>query len=60
MYFVSIIEIIEHLDFLFERADWETELLSKTTVGWYLLRGITDVITCQLLEGISREKKQKD
>lgn len=53
-------ELTEHLDFLFCRIDWETELLSKTIIGQYLLRGITGVITCDLLEGISKENKQKN
>lgn len=53
MHLVSIIDIIEDLGFLFERIGWETELLSKTTAGWYLLGGRTDVIPCELLEGMS-------
>lgn len=59
MNFVSIIEIIERLDFLFERIDWQTELLSRTILGWYLLRGMIDAIACELLEEISKENKRK-
>lgn len=33
--------------------------MSKTVIGQYLLRGITGVITCELLEGISKENKGK-
>jgi len=49
VYFVTVIEILEHFDFLSERVDWETGLLSETVVGLYLLSGITGVITCKLL-----------
>lgn len=36
---VSIIGIRGHVGLLFERIGWETELLSETTAGRYLLGG---------------------
>lgn len=43
------------MDICFEMIDWETELLSKTLIGWFLLRDITDVITCKW----DKQEKQK-
>lgn len=48
---------MEHLDFLFERIDKKTELMSKTRMGLYQANGLTDVLTCKLLEGISKQNK---